>query len=131
MGIDVVGAGLGIVFEDEEGGGVPEGRVGDGVDGAAYGKVVVGDGGVGRGPAGSSAGGVVVGQAEQDEFGHGVAAVFKIVEPALEVAEEDFNANLVGDSQLEVGRLGGEVAHEFGLGGDVGGDERNGPGPLV
>ena len=51
--------------------------------------------------------------------------------PLLQVAEEDVDANLVGDAQIEVGRLGGEVAHQFRLGGGVGGDQRNGPGPLV
>ena len=49
MGVDVIAAVLGVVFEDEEGGVIPEGGVGDIVDGAAYGEVVVGDRGFGGG----------------------------------------------------------------------------------
>src|SRR5215469_11436212 len=43
MGIHVVGSILGVVFEDEDGGIVPVGAVGDGIDDAANGEIVVGD----------------------------------------------------------------------------------------
>lgn len=44
VGIDMVGAILGIIFEDEKGGVVPERAVGNGVDDAADGEIVVGNG---------------------------------------------------------------------------------------
>ena len=77
----VIAAVLGIVFKDEEGGRVPEGRVGDGFDRAADGEVVIGDRGFGRGSAGTGAGGVVVGQPQQDEVGHGVFALLACRRP--------------------------------------------------
>jgi len=67
MSVDVIGAVLGVVFDDEDGGIVPVGAVGDGVDDAAEGEVVVGDAGGGAGEVRACAAGVIVGKVEQDE----------------------------------------------------------------
>ena len=132
MRVHVVGAVLGIVFEDEEGRVVPEGRVRDSIDGAADGQVVVGNGGLGRGSAGPRARGVVVGQAQLDEVRAWCLCLARDRRStASGGAQKDRNANLVGNEQIEVRVFRREVADEFRLGGDVGGDERNGPGPLV
>ena len=53
MGVDVVGAVLGVVFDDEEGGLGPEFRVADGLDELAEGEVVIGH----QGGGGELAGG--------------------------------------------------------------------------
>jgi hypothetical protein len=50
--VHVVGAVLRIVFKDEEGRVVPEGRVRDRLDGAAHGQIVIGDEDFGVGPPG-------------------------------------------------------------------------------
>ncbi len=68
MGVDVVGTVLRVVFENENGGIVPVRAVGDGVDDAANGKVVVGNGGCGTRLALSAAGGVIVGKAQENEL---------------------------------------------------------------
>ena len=60
MGIDVVGSVLGVVFEDENGGIVPIGAVGDGVDDSADGEIVVGNGSGGAGLPLGATGSVVV-----------------------------------------------------------------------
>ena len=60
MGIDVVGAVLRIVFEDENSGVVPIGAVRDGVHDAADGQIVVGNRSGGARLALCSAGGVIV-----------------------------------------------------------------------
>ena len=53
MRVHMVPAILRVVFQDEKRGVFPEGRVGDGLDGSANGKVIVGDGGFGSGSAGA------------------------------------------------------------------------------
>ena len=47
------------------------------------------------------------------------------------MSEEDLDPDLVGHHQVEVRCLRCEVAHQLRLGGYVGCDQRNGPGPLV
>ncbi len=69
MGIDVIGAVLGVVFENEDGGVVPIRAVGDGVDDPTEGEVVIGDRGGGAGVERTSAAGVIVGEIEEDEGG--------------------------------------------------------------
>ena len=74
---------------------------------------------------------MVVGQPHQDELGHGVSALSLIGDPALQMADENLGSDLVGDHQVEVRRLLGKMADEFRLGGDIGGNQRHRPRPLV
>ena len=95
MRIDVIGAVLRVVFDDEDGGVVPVRAVGDGIDHAAERQIVVGDRGLRRGLAGTRASGVVVGQIEQRElrkFFGGSLRFHKLVE----LAQEFVGAELVG-----------------------------------
>ena len=62
----MVGAVLGVVFDDEDGGVIPIRTVRDGLDDAAYGEVVIGDGS-GWARLGLGAMGVIVGKIEQDK----------------------------------------------------------------
>src|SRR5690242_9493580 len=76
VGVDVVGAVLRVVFEDEDGGVVPVGAVGDGFNDAADGEIIVGEGSGGSGLAFVEAGSVIVGEAQLDELRHGVFSRF-------------------------------------------------------
>ena len=67
VAVDVVEAGLRVVFDDEDARLRPELAVADGFDDAAEGEVVIGDCGFGRLHAGARAGGVVVGQQHDAE----------------------------------------------------------------
>src|SRR6185437_17075087 len=107
--VDVIAAVLRVIFEEEDGGVIPVRRVRDGFDEAANGEVIVGDGGFGRGAAGPGAGGVIVGEAQGDVAGHGVRAGGAVADPAVEVAEEDVHADLVGHPDVEVGSFGREM----------------------
>src|SRR6185437_16150889 len=61
----------------------------------------------------------------------GVRAGGAAADPAFEVAEEDVHADLVRHPDVEVGSFGREMAGEFGLGGDVAREQRDGPGELA
>ena len=65
MAVDVVEAGLGIVFHDEDAGLRPEFAVGDSLDDLAEGEIVVGD----LGARGGIAAGVIVGEMDEEEVG--------------------------------------------------------------
>jgi hypothetical protein len=119
MSIHVVAAILRVIFEDEEGRVVPERRVRNGFDGAANRKVIVGHRRLRRRSAGTRARRVIVAQPQKDEVRHGVFALFLFRNPALQMAQEDFDAHLVGHAQFEVRRFLGEVAHQFRLRCDV------------
>src|ERR1700722_6737375 len=103
----------------------------DGFDGAAYGKVVVGYGRFWRGPAGARAGGVVVAETQHDELRHCVLALLLVSYPALEMALENIHANLIRHHKIEVGSFWRIMAYQLRLSGRIGGDQRNGPGPLI
>src|ERR1700679_187180 len=103
----------------------------DGFDGAAYGKVVVGSGRFWRGPAGARAGGVVVAETQHDELRHCVLALLLVSYPALEMALENIHANLIRHHKVEVGSFWRIMAYQLRLSGRIGGDQRNGPGPLI
>src|SRR5438093_8104716 len=104
MGVDVVGAVLGVVFDDEDRSVVPVGAVRDGLDDAAESEIVVGDGSRGTRNAGGGTVGVVVGEIEEDElrelsslpFSAGANEIFEFV-------EELVGAELVGIHGVEVG----------------------------
>src|ERR1019366_1089578 len=104
MSVNVVGAVLRIVFDDEDGGVVPVGTVGDGVDDAADRQIVVGDRGLRRGLAGTRASSVIVGQIEKRELRKFFGGSFGFHE-LVELAEEFVGAELVGIVGIEVGKL--------------------------
>ena len=68
MGIDVVGAILGVVFDDEDGGFFPDRAFADAFDEAAESEVVAGDACLGRGFVGRGALSVVLAKAHDDEL---------------------------------------------------------------
>src|SRR5258708_7473716 len=106
MGVDVVAAVLGVVFQDEDGGVVPVGAVRDSVDYAAQGQIVVGDRGLGARAIRSRAAGVIVGKIEQHEGGElelGVFFRFAGVNVGREFVEEFVGAELVGIVGIEIG----------------------------
>src|SRR5215472_14411421 len=70
MGVDVIRTILSVVFEHKNGCVIPVWAVGDGVDDAAQGQIVVGDVGGRPGAVGTRAAGVIVGQIEQNEAWH-------------------------------------------------------------
>ena len=74
--------------------------------------------------------GVIVGQAQHHKVGHGVVALLRR-RPMLQMAEKNFDADLVREQEIEIRRFRREVAHQLRLGGHVGGDQRNGPWPFV
>src|SRR5208282_2864398 len=116
MGIDVIGAILRVVLDDEDGGVVPVGTVGEGIDYAAYRQIVVGDRGLRRGLAGTRASGVVVGQVEERELRKFFGASLGFHELG-EFAEEFVGAELVGIVGVEVGKLRIVVIAQSGFGG--------------
>ena len=128
MGVDVVGSVLCVIFENEDGGVVPVGAVGDGVDDAADGEIVVGDGSGGTGLALRAAGGVVVGEAQQDELRQRVLARFACGEISVEFIQEFISTKLVGIRDFEIGEKRIEMAAKFHLCGDIFGENRNVPG---
>src|SRR5206468_3928710 len=67
MRIDVVGAILRVIFEDEDGSVIPVRAVRDGVDDTAKRQIIVGYVGGGTGAVGARASGMVVGKIEQYE----------------------------------------------------------------
>src|SRR5438093_4314054 len=70
MRVDVVGAVLGVILHDEDGGPRPELRAGDRFNDPSEGQVIVRDGSGWRRVVGRGAAGVVVGQADDLEPGH-------------------------------------------------------------
>ena len=84
VGVDVVGAVLGVVLDDEDRRLGPGLAVRDRLDEPAQGQVVAGDAGLGRERAGRGAGGVVLAQAHDDEPGQ-VAVLLELAE----LLEED------------------------------------------
>ena len=68
MGIDMIGAVLRVVFEDEDGGVVPVGAMRNGIDYAAEREIVIGDRSLRSWLASARASGVVVRQVEQREL---------------------------------------------------------------
>ena len=131
MRIHVIRAVLRIILQDEERCRIPEWRMRDGLYRAAHGKIVVGHRRLWRRPARPRPRRVIVGQAELDEIRHGVAALFQVGQPALQVAQKNLHANLVGHGEFEVRRFRRKVPHQFRLGGRVFVDQRNRPRPLV
>src|SRR5229473_1552910 len=118
MGVDVVAAVLGVVFEDEDGGVIPVGAVRDGVDYAAQGQIVVGDRGLGARAIRSRAAGVIVGEIEQHECGElelGVFFRFAGVNVGGEFVEEFVGAKLVGIVGVEIGIERVEVIAQHGF----------------
>ena len=109
----------------------PRRRMGDGLNGATHGKIVIRNRGLRRRAPGARARGVIVGQAQQDVVGHGVLALLLVGNPLLQVAKEHFDPNLVRHLEVEVGRLRGEVADKLRFGRGVGGNQRNRPWPFV
>src|ERR1700686_435989 len=128
VGVDVVGAVLGVIFENEESSIVPIGAVGYGVHDAPDSQVIVSNGGGGLGFVLGATGGVVVGKAKQDELGHGVMARVAGGNELVEFVEEFVGAELVGivDPKIRVQRV--EVVAELELGGDIFGQDGDGPG---
>ncbi len=106
MGVDVVAAVLGVVFEDEDGGVVPVGAVRDGVDHSAQGQIVVGDRGLGARAIRSRAAGVIVGEIEQHEGGElelRILVQLTGVNVGGEFVEELVGTELVGVVGVEIG----------------------------
>ena len=104
MGVDVVGAVLGVVFDDEDRSVVPVGAVRDGLDDAAESEIVVGDGSRGTRSAGGGTVGVVVGEIEQDELRQlSSLPFFAGANEIFEFVEEFVSAELVGIHGVEVG----------------------------
>ena len=91
--VDVVDAGLRIVFLDEDRRGGPDGAVADGVDKAANGQVVVGLHDLSRRRAAS----VVGTDPHELQLGHPI-----VLDVVLEVLIPDIEAELVGDAQVEL-----------------------------
>src|SRR5216684_4664302 len=104
MGIDVIGAVLRVVFEDEDGGIVPVGTMRNGIDDPAEREIVIGDRRLRSWLAGTRASGVVIGQVEQRElrkFFGGSLRFHKFIE----LAEKFVGAELVGIVGIEVWEL--------------------------
>ena len=111
MSVDMVGAVLGIVFENEDGSVFPVGAVRDSIDQAADGEIVIGHRGLWSGHAGSSAGGVIVGKAEHHEVRELFAtARLTGFDEAVELVQEFISAQLVRIVNPEIGEVGIEMA---------------------
>ncbi len=75
--------------------------------------------------------GVVVRQAQQNEVGMvSLPCSFAAIQ-AFRCLQKNFDPDLVGHKKIEIRRFRGEVAHQFRLGGDIAGHQRNRPGPFV
>ena len=107
MTVDVVEAHLRVVFDDEDACFRPEFAVGDCVDDAAEGEIVVSDGGFGHGVAGARAHRVVRGQ-EHDREVCEAASLFGV----FEFGEELLCAVDIGHSEWEAGCGGANVLVE-------------------
>src|SRR5271165_4724736 len=88
MGIDVVGAILGVVLQDEDGCVVPVRAVRYGVNHSANGQVIVSDRCGGTRLAFRSAGGVVVRQSQEDELRQRVLTGFARGQKSVELVQE-------------------------------------------
>ena len=109
MRIDVVGAVLRVVLDDEDRGLRPELRVRHGLDDLAEGEVVVGDLCSRGGPAGAGAAGVVVWQPDDLQARH-----FALLLEAAQLGDETRGALHVGISHVEAAELRVDVALERG-----------------
>ena len=128
VGIDVVGAVLGVVFEDEDGGVVPVRAMRNGIGDAADGEIIIGNGSGGTGLAFLAAGGVVIRQAKKDELRHGVFAGFAGRDKAVEFVQEFVGAELIGVGNFEIREERIEVIAKLNLRGDIFGEDGNVPG---
>ena len=128
MGVDVVGSGLGIVFQDKKCGVVPVGAVGDGLHCPSHRQVVISHRGLGRRHPWSGARSVVVGEAELDELRHRIVPLPTILNPFVEVGQKLFHPQLIGKAELEVRILRVKMTDQLRLGRDVFVDQRNWPG---
>jgi hypothetical protein len=99
VGIDVIGAVLGVVFNDEDGGGGPGGAVGDGVNQHAHGVIVIGVVGEWRESAGRGALSMIVTHAEDGHLRHFAGSI-----EFLPLTDEFFGAIDVGVFEIEVAR---------------------------
>src|SRR5438552_7304 len=110
MRVDVIGAILSIVFEDENGCVVPVGAVRDRLHDAAQRKIIVSDG-CGRARlARSGAAGVIVRQIEQYELRQlGSLPLFLGANEASELVEKLVGAKLIRIFSVEVGEARIEV----------------------
>ncbi len=121
MGVDVVRAVLGVVFDDEDGGLGPELGLADGFDDAPEGEVVVGDHGAGGAFAGGGAVGVVVGQPHDLQSRHVALAL-----ESLEFADESVGASLVQVVHVPAAEPGVDVTDERGDDGHAPGRQASG-----
>src|SRR5581483_11623656 len=117
--IDVVGAVLSVVFENQNSGVVPIGAVRNGLDDTAYGEIVIGDRGRRGRQALAEPGSMVVGKAQLDELRHGVIAGLAGGEESLEFVEKFIHAKLIGIGDFKVRIKRVEVAAKLGRSGDV------------
>ena len=127
MGVDVVGTVLRVVFEDEDRGVVPVRAVGDGVDDAANGQIVVGNGSCGTRLALCAAGGVIVRKAQENELRESVFAGIASGEEAIELVEELIDAELIGIGNFEIREERIEMSAQFDLRGNIFGEDGNVP----
>src|SRR5205823_1850548 len=88
VGVDVVGAVLGVVFDDEDGHFGPEFTVAGGFDDAADGEVVAGDAGIRRVGAGGRAFSVIFAERHDGEARELLAGLFgslEVVDPEVDL----------------------------------------------
>src|SRR5882672_6364943 len=112
MRVDVVGAVLRVVLEDEHDGALPERRGGESLDDAPQGEVVVRDERArGRSP-GLPARRVVVRQSQERERGH-LSRRYE----AAKFLEPGVDALLIGNREIPAGETGRRVRREERLGG--------------
>src|SRR6266436_5657918 len=128
MRVDMIGAVLRVVFDDEDGGVVPVGTMRNGVDYAAEREIVIRDRGLRSWLARTRASGVVVGQVEQRELRKFFGRSLRF-HKLIEFAKEFVSAELVRIVGIEVGELWIIVFAESGFGGAHALHLRNRPRP--
>ena len=116
LGVDVVGFAAGVVFGDEDGHVFPVRRVGEEVDDATEGEIVIGHVGglVGVAFVGAAGGAVVVADGDVDEAWE---FPFVFQEAVFDVLDEPVGTVLVGDVGVEDGEIEtGVVVEDVGHG---------------
>src|ERR1039458_5084450 len=126
MCIDVIGAILRVILEDEDGRVSPIGAAGNGFHHASHSEIIVRDGGVRRGRSRTGPGRVVVRQAQEHKAWQLLShASFAGMNENSKLTQKLVGAELVGIAYIEVRKVGIEVAAQLRLVRGVVGDQRN------
>ena len=129
MGVNVIGAILRVILENENRGVLPICAVRYRLDDAPNCEIVVRDCRGRRGDARLGGRGVIVGQAQQDELRHGILPRSPLSDELPKFVEELVRAQLIGKIQIEIRITWIEVINQFWFRSDILRNHRNFPRP--